>query len=57
MDTTFGFLLGLVFVGDFCFPSFPYIFLLEETNAFSVSVEMEHLHWDILEAVFLATCM
>lgn len=41
----------------FIFFSLFFSFTLEETNAFSVYVETERLHWDILEAVFLATCM
>lgn len=31
-------------------------FSLEETNAFSVYLETERLHWDMLETVFVATC-
>lgn len=31
-------------------------FSLEETNAFSVYLEIERLHWDMFETVFVATC-
>lgn len=38
----------------FFFFSLP--FSLEETNAFSVYLEIERLHWDMFETVFVATC-